>query len=161
MSDIPPPPAPGGNPYGQQPQQPAQPAQPYGQPAQPYGQPAQPAQPYGQPAQPYGQQPQQPYGQQPQGYAQPGAYAYQPVASAKTNTLAIISLVLAFVVSLGAVITGHIALNQIKRTGEGGRGLALAGLILGYVGIAFGVIYIVVIIIIAIAGASSASYYDY
>ncbi|WP_255447673.1 DUF4190 domain-containing protein, partial [Schumannella sp. 10F1B-5-1] len=120
---------------------------------QPYGQPAQPQQqPYGQPAQPYGQ---------PQGYAQPGAYAYQPVAAAKTNTLAIISLVLAFVVSLGAVITGHIALNQIKRTGEGGRGLALAGLIIGYVGIAVGVIYFAIVIIAIIAGASSSSYYDY
>jgi len=159
MSDIPPPPSSpaGGNPYGQQPQQPygqqpQQPQQPYGQqPQQPYGQ-----QPYGQPAQPYGQA-------APQAYANPGSQygGYQPVQSQGTNTLAIISLVLAFVVSLGAVITGHIALGQIKRTGEGGRGLALAGLIIGYAGIAFGLIYIVILIIIGIAGASSAAYYDY
>ena len=37
---------------------------------------------------------------------------------------------------LAAVITGHVGIAQIGRTGEGGRGLAIAGLILGYVGIA-------------------------
>ena len=58
----------------------------------------------------------------------------------KTNTLAIVSLVLAFFISLGAIICGHIALNQIKRTGEGGRGLAIAGLVLGYAGLAAGII---------------------
>ncbi|TPW74717.1 DUF4190 domain-containing protein [Schumannella soli] len=159
MSDIPPPPASpaGGNPYGQpqQPQQPygQQPAQPYGQ--QPYGQQPQ-QQPYGQPAQPYGQA-------APQTYSAPGSQygGYQPVQSQGTNTLAIISLVLAFVVSLGAVITGHIALGQIKRTGEGGRGLALAGLILGYIGIAGGVIAVIFWIIAIIAAASTSAYYDY
>ena len=34
---------------------------------------------------------------------------------------------------LGGIIAGHIALGQIKRTGEGGHGLALAGTIIGYV----------------------------
>lgn len=55
--------------------------------------------------------------------------------SPRTNTLAIVSLVSAFVVSLVAVITGHIALDQIKRRGESGRGLAIAGLVLGYLGL--------------------------
>ncbi len=36
---------------------------------------------------------------------------------------------------LVAVVTGHVARSQIKRTGEGGDGLALAGLIGGYVAI--------------------------
>lgn len=49
-----------------------------------------------------------------------------------TNTLAILALVLSFVVSVGGIVCGHVALSQIKRTGEGGRGLALAGLIIGY-----------------------------
>lgn len=53
----------------------------------------------------------------------------------KYNVLAIVSLVSAFFFSLVAVITGHIALSQIKRTGEQGRGLAIAGLVLGYLGI--------------------------
>jgi hypothetical protein len=37
--------------------------------------------------------------------------------------------------SIVAVVTGHIARRQIKRTGEQGAGFALAGLILGYVGL--------------------------
>ena len=66
-------------------------------------------------------------------------------APAKWNVLAIVSLV-ASVVGFGivGVITGHIALGQIKRTGENGRGLALAGTIAGYVGIALAIIGIIV-----------------
>ena len=65
-------------------------------------------------------------------------------APQKTNTFAIVSLVSAFFVSLLGIIFGHIALNQIKKTGEGGRGLALAGTILGYVFTLAGLIAIVV-----------------
>ena len=66
-----------------------------------------------------------------------------PIASQgeqRTNTLAIVSLVSAFLVSLVAVITGHIALKQIKRSNgaEKGRGLAIAGTVLGYLGIVGG-----------------------
>lgn len=71
----------------------------------------------------------------------PPAAPYTPAATGpKTNTLAIVSLVLAFFVSLGAVICGHIALGQIKKTGENGRGLAIAGLVLGYLGLVAGLI---------------------
>ena len=50
------------------------------------------------------------------------------------NTLAVVSLVSAvsFVGGLVAVITGHIALKQIKQTSEAGRALALTGIVLGY-----------------------------
>ncbi|WP_426624996.1 DUF4190 domain-containing protein [Leifsonia sp. McL0607] len=82
-------------------------------------------------AQPYPGQPGSPY---------PYAYAPEP----RTNVLAIISLVSAFIVSIAAVITGHIALAQIKRTGENGRGMALAGLIIGYVGVAAGALFFIV-----------------
>ncbi len=71
----------------------------------------------------------------------PPAAPYAPAAAGpKTNTLAIVSLVLAFFVSLGAVICGHIALSQIKKTGENGRGLAIAGLVLGYLGLVVGLL---------------------
>ncbi|WP_277869027.1 DUF4190 domain-containing protein, partial [Brevibacterium epidermidis] len=43
-----------------------------------------------------------------------------------------------------AVIFGHIGLGQIKRTGEEGRGQAIAGLIIGYVTIALGLIMAIV-----------------
>lgn len=64
-------------------------------------------------------------------------------APQKTNTFAIVSLVSAFFVSLLGIIFGHIALSQIKKTGEGGRGLALAGTILGYVFTLAGLIAII------------------
>ena len=53
------------------------------------------------------------------------------------NTLAIVSLVSSFFISVVAVVLGHIALVQIRRTGERGRPAALAGVIVGYVGIGF------------------------
>lgn len=51
-----------------------------------------------------------------------------------TNVLAIVSLVLSILgFCLIASILGHIALSQIKKTGEQGRGLAIAGIVVGYV----------------------------
>ena len=71
----------------------------------------------------------------------PAAPVYQPVPlGQKTNTLAIVALILGIVVPIGGIICGPIALGQIKRTGEGGRGLAMAGLIIG---IAFTVIGVI------------------
>lgn len=65
---------------------------------------------------------------------EPTPYTTQAVApESKTNVLAIIALIAAFVFPLAGIIVGHIALSQIKRTGEGGHGLALWGTILGYV----------------------------
>lgn len=87
-----------------------------------------------------------------------GAPAYAAPASSKTNVLAIVSLVSAFFISLVAVITGHIALGQIKKTGEQGRGLAIAGLVLGYIGLVVGLIWIIAVIVIAAAGGFSTSY---
>lgn len=74
----------------------------------------------------------------------PATPAYAPAAvGPKTNTLAIVALIAAFVVPLAGIIVGHIALGQIKRTGEGGHGLALWGTILGYV---FTALYILIIL---------------
>jgi hypothetical protein len=60
----------------------------------------------------------------------------------KLNTLAVVSLAIAltgFGVIAG-IITGHIALAQIKRTGQNGRPLALSGIIIGYASIALWII---------------------
>lgn len=85
-------------------------------------------------------------------------YAAAPTGP-KTNTLAIVSLVLAFFISLGAVICGHIALSQIKKTGENGRGLAIAGLILGYLGLVAGLIGTIIwISFFAIAASSGVTF---
>lgn len=67
---------------------------------------------------------------------QPAPYPQGGPVAPRTNTLAIVSLVTGFFCAIAAVITGHLAMAQIKRTGENGKGLALAGLVLGYLGIA-------------------------
>jgi hypothetical protein len=53
---------------------------------------------------------------------------------------------LAFVFAPAAIVTGHIARSQIRRTGESGGGLALAGLIIGYCYIGFFVLFLAVVI---------------
>jgi hypothetical protein len=40
------------------------------------------------------------------------------------------------IAAITAIVLGHIARHRVRRTGEQGAGLALAGLILGYVGLA-------------------------
>ena len=76
----------------------------------------------------------------------PTPYTAPAAPAGKTNTLAIIALIGAFVVSPAGIICGHIALNQIKKTGEAGRGLALWGTILGYVFTAFWIVWILIAI---------------
>ena len=117
------------------------------QPGDPYGQ--QPGQPYGQPM--YGQQPM--YG--------PG-YGYQ---APKSQTNAILALVLSLVgfatcgvTAIVGVIFGHIAMGKIKRGEEDGRGMALAGVIIGYVVIAGWLLYAAIIIIAIIAAANQGTY---
>ena len=61
----------------------------------------------------------------------------------KLNTLSVVSLAsaLSIVGALIAVITGHIALKQIKQSGESGRALALTGTVIGYVHLAGWIIF--------------------
>ncbi len=91
-----------------------------------------PQEPY-QPQQPY-QQPQ--FQQQPQYQYQPPGYP-QPMVTARTNTMAILSLVFAFVFWPVGIVFGHMARRQIRQTGENGAGLATAGLVISYL---FGVL---------------------
>ena len=68
------------------------------------------------------------------GYGYPPAVPGQP-----TNGLAIGSMVcgiIPFIAAVPAVIFGHLARAQIRQTGERGDGMAIAGLVLGYLGIA-------------------------
>src|SRR3954452_23160585 len=70
------------------------------------------------------------YGQQQQPYA-PAGYPYPVYVGQQTNTMAILSLVFAFVFAPVAIPLGHIARKQIRQRGDSGDGLALAGLICG------------------------------
>ena len=61
-------------------------------------------------------------------YQQP---MYQPAP--RTNGFAIASFVCSLLcINILGIIFGHVAISQINRTNEGGKGLAIAGLILGY-----------------------------
>lgn len=114
---------------------------------------------HGQPQYPNPQYGQPQYGQAP--YVGAG---FRPAPA--TNTLAIVSLVLAvlgltfipLIASVCAVVCGHVAKGQIKRTGEGGSGFATAGLIVGYVSVALFVLVVAAIFIFAIAASNSSTY---
>jgi hypothetical protein len=88
---------------------------------------------------------------------QTGGYGYQSTRG--TNGLAVASLVLGiaqiFICIIGGVLAlvfGYIARRQIDESGgtQGGRGMAVAGIILGWIGIGLGIAYIVIVIIAAI-----------
>jgi hypothetical protein len=90
---------------------------------------------------------------------------WSPPVSARTNGFAIASLVLGliwiyWVGSILAIVFGHVAIRQIARSGdqESGRGMAIAGLILGYLGLAFGALMVVFVMAIASLGTTSESF---
>lgn len=63
----------------------------------------------------------------------------------RTNTLAVLALVFGLLGSgVVPVVLGHVALAQIRRTGESGRGMAVAGLVLGYVALGAGLLLLIV-----------------
>ena len=80
----------------------------------------------------------------------PAARAAVVPAVARTNGLAAASLAcglaqFAFgpLATIPAIVFGHVARHQIKRTGEQGSGLALAGLILGWAAVILAILLIV------------------
>jgi hypothetical protein len=141
-----------------------------------YGSPPPPQQPgYGsQPPPPPGYGQQQGYGQQPQGYGAPppppgygygapppgygaqpyGTYGVQPYVAKKTNGLAVASLIVGalwiyWLGSILALIFGYIAKSQIEKSGDtqDGKGLAIAGIVLGWIGV--GVLALVIVLALA------------
>lgn len=107
----------------------ATPSTPTGPP--PYGPPQYPAPPY----------PYTPY---------PASYGYPPPKT--TSSLAVASMVtsivgaatlfcwgLGAIVALVGAILGHVARRRIRSSGEGGDGMALAGIIVGWIVLALGV----------------------
>jgi Domain of unknown function (DUF4190)/Septum formation len=123
-------------------------------PSQPYDT----GSPYGYPQAPYGGQP--PYGgnpyQQPAPYGPPGPYGGYPgqpqgwyAVERTTNGLAIASLVTSFTcIPLLGGILGIAGLRQIKRRGQRGRGLAVAGLTLS----SLGTLFVALMITLAVLG---------
>ena len=95
-----------------------------------------------------------PYGQPYGAYQQP----YMMMAPV-TNGMAIASLVCAFVFPILGAIFGHIALGQIKRSNgmQTGHGLAVAGLIVSYISIAIGVLWVIFWIVLFVLGVAAST----
>ena len=72
----------------------------------------------------------------------PGARAVPVIRARGTNGLAIASLVCGFfpITAIPAIVLGHTARHQIRRTGEKGAGLALVGLMMGWAVVVFGIL---------------------
>ena len=78
------------------------------------------------------------------------------MSSSPLNIMALVG----FILSVSGVATGitvipgivlsHIGMSQIKRTGESGRGFALAGLVVGYCVVGLSVLAIIVVVILAV-----------
>lgn len=93
----------------------------------------------------------------------PGGHLAQPAwpvaaAPARTNPLAIASLVCGIgqpftgmLSTIPAIVLGHMARREIRRTGEDGTGLATVGLVLGWTG--FAVLVVACLFIVVIVSA--------
>jgi hypothetical protein len=82
-------------------------------------------------------------------------------ADAPTNGMAVAALIcgigqlmLGFPAGIAAIVLGHKARRRIRQTGERGDGMALAGLILGYIGTAGFVLLALLVVVVASGSAS-------
>ena len=95
---------------------------------------------------------------QPGPYGQGAPYGWPMAPQTSSNGLAIASMVLGimwiyWIGSLLAVVFGHVSLHQLKRNPyQTGRGMAIAGLVLGYVGLAL--LAVVVVAMIAVGSGT-------
>ncbi len=79
------------------------------------------------------------------------------------KTLGIVSLITGFLCWPAGIICGHISLSKFKKLGEAyseGKGLALAGTIIGYVNAAITIAYIIFLIVVATTFATSGEFQD-
>ncbi len=79
-----------------------------------------------------------------------------PAETERYNVLSIVAIVTVWFAGILGLIFGYIALSQIKRTGEKGRGLALAAVIIGWIALAFALIYIIILVALIIPAATQA-----
>ncbi|HEU4676715.1 MAG TPA: DUF4190 domain-containing protein [Motilibacteraceae bacterium] len=106
----------------------------YGQPQ--YGQPGYGQPQYGAPGQPYGQAPAYPYGEAP---------------AKQSNGLAVAALVCGIIgffcglTAIAAIPLGIVGLRRSRELGGTGRGMAIAGLVLGCVVVVLSVVFIAVL----------------
>jgi hypothetical protein len=91
--------------------------------------------------------------------------SYQPPVYRSTSSLAIVSLVfgvitwfmLPFVGAIVAIVCGHMARTEIRRAPAGtleGDGLAVAGMVLGYIHLALMCLLVLIVIVLMMLGFS-------
>lgn len=89
----------------------------------------------------------------------PGAFAPAGVSYGPTNSMAIAALVLGLSACLSplGLIFGLVALSQIKASGgrQQGRGMAIAGVVLGSLGVLLWVLYVVLVVALGTVGSST------
>jgi len=95
----------------------------------------------------------------------PAGYGYAPVyapTAAPKNWMGITSLILSLVTpifvitAIPGVVFGHLGLAACKRGEANNRGLALAGVIVGWVMIGLGIFSVAILVLVAVADSSSA-----
>jgi len=84
-------------------------------------------------------------------------HQHYPPAPARTNSKAIVALVLGIlslvipylgiIVGIIAIVFAKLAFNELRSGGEQGKGLAVAGLVCGIIGVAIYAIFILIAII--------------
>jgi hypothetical protein len=94
----------------------------------------------------------------PPGFAAPPGYGSR--TQPQTNGLAVAALVCSvagivagFTFPVGAIL-GHVALKQLRERGESGAGLAKAGIIIGWIGTALMLAFVVLLIALFAQGLS-------
>jgi hypothetical protein len=86
-----------------------------------------------------------------------GAALYAEPRTPRTNPLAVGSLACGVAViffgltAIPAVVLGHMARQQIRRTGEAGDTLAVIGLVLGWIAVTLWVIFVVLVLAAAVS----------
>lgn len=91
-------------------------------------------------------------------------YSFTQFQPKPTNGMAVASMVFGIatplfgLTAIPAVILGHKARSQIRRTGERGNGMALTGLVIGWAAIGLFVLLVTVGILAAIASTGGSSY---
>jgi len=106
----------------------------------------------------------------PAGATQPAPYPAAPSAprsyepAPKTESFAVAALVLGllgfvttFLTAIPAIIFGFLARGRIKRTGNSGGGMALAGIILGFVEVGIAILGIVIAVALIVTGSAVVS----
>ncbi len=77
------------------------------------------------------------------------------LAAFTAGTSAVCSTILdimPFALWLAGIVTGHVALGQVKQSGSPGRGRAVWGLVLNYSGLFFIIIFIIIVVILIATG---------